>query len=613
MRLGGYCYKKLVEADAIRLLHLEAAGNRDAPLRGQLVHTTLSEIDRDLIESFTALSYVWGDPAATNTVMVDGQVVGITTTLAMALRDMRDSSRMFRIWTDALCIDQTNNAEKSHQVAMMGQIYTAASHTIIHLGSLTEETNAVLADTLTMGKSEAQTIAGRDLLRRPWFGRVWIFQELILSRDPWVQCGFVRIRWQELCNRLLDAPAQRPRELSMLREMNNMRESRSSAELFGVVQARRGLGATDARDLVYAQFGVISDRAVVNRYITIDYEMPVAFLYSQVARYIVETRREGLQALLSLVGDTFDNQRLPGLPTWAPDWRIPLAQKNLIHANETAAIQKYDGVSHCFIADHLILGHVGYEVDLVNNIGPVLPPFSTIPQETVSEHQQLNDKILAIYRKNGGVYYTGGPEGARARVSLKGSEEEHTRLCNAVADQWRSLLTILFNYEDEVVSNELFARSFAEWTAHQGNGARIFAGSESNGLLMLMREYLAPSTTLVKTLEGRRLVRTMSGRFGVAPAQTRRGDVMLGLADCKELVAARPTARRHQDLGNVLVSALHQEAAMHGLNNREETWAHSRISKPDGAFTIVGTSYLDNYVPWKDGTKERVVELFAFY
>ncbi|KFA76587.1 hypothetical protein S40288_09308 [Stachybotrys chartarum IBT 40288] len=613
MSLGGYCYKKLVEADSIRLLHLEAANNREAPLRGQLVHTTLSEIDRDLIESFTALSYVWGDPAATDTVLVDGQVVGITTTLAMALRDMRDSSRMFRVWADALCIDQTNNAEKSHQVAMMGQIYTAAAHTVIHLGSLTEETNTVLADTPTIAKSDVQTIAGRDLLCRPWFGRVWIFQELILSRDPWVQCGFVRIRWQELCNRLLDAAAQRSSELSMLREMNNTRESRSSTELFRVVQARRGLGATDAKDLVYAQFGVISDRAVVNRYITIDYEMPVAVLYSQVARYIVETRREGLQALLSLIGDTFDNQRLPGLPTWAPDWRIPLAQTNLIHANETAAIQKYDGISHCFVAEHLILGHVGYEVDLINDVGPVLPPFSAIPQEAVSEYQQLNDKILAIYRKNGGIYYTGSSEGARARVVLKGSEEEHTRLCNAMVDQWRRLIMMFFNSEDEAVSNELFTRSFAEWTAQQGNGARIFTGRGSNGLLMLMQEYLAPSATVVRTLEGRRLVRTKSGRFGVVPAQTRRGDVVLGLANCKELVAARPTARRQQDLGNVLVSALHQEAAMGGLNTGEETWAHSRILKPDGAFTMVGTSYLDNYVPWKDMTEERVVELFAFY
>jgi hypothetical protein len=25
------------------------------------------------------------------------------------------------------------------------------------------------------------------LLRRPWFSQVWVFQELVLSKDPWIQ------------------------------------------------------------------------------------------------------------------------------------------------------------------------------------------------------------------------------------------------------------------------------------------------------------------------------------------------------------------------------------------------------------------------------------------
>ena len=39
-----------------------------------------------------------------------------------------------------------------------------------------------------------------DILEGPWFTRVWVFQELLLSRDPWLQCGSQRIRWGELHN-----------------------------------------------------------------------------------------------------------------------------------------------------------------------------------------------------------------------------------------------------------------------------------------------------------------------------------------------------------------------------------------------------------------------------
>jgi hypothetical protein len=35
-----------------------------------------------------------------------------------------------------------------------------------------------------------------QILARPWFARVWIFQELLLSHDPWVQCGTKCLKWE---------------------------------------------------------------------------------------------------------------------------------------------------------------------------------------------------------------------------------------------------------------------------------------------------------------------------------------------------------------------------------------------------------------------------------
>lgn len=45
-------------------------------------------------------------------------------------------------WIDALCVDQDNVSERSHQVNVMGQIYTAACQVLIWLGPEDESTSS---------------------------------------------------------------------------------------------------------------------------------------------------------------------------------------------------------------------------------------------------------------------------------------------------------------------------------------------------------------------------------------------------------------------------------------------------------------------------------------
>lgn len=46
------------------------------------------------------------------------------------------------IWVDAVCIDQSNNEEKSWQVERMGSIYARATNTLIFLGQARNEAEA---------------------------------------------------------------------------------------------------------------------------------------------------------------------------------------------------------------------------------------------------------------------------------------------------------------------------------------------------------------------------------------------------------------------------------------------------------------------------------------
>ena len=72
---------------------------------------SLSQCPQD--QEFVAISYCWGDPNDTVKVICDGNVMTITKSLHDALLRFRgEGKRVF--WADVICIDQTDNEEKSH-------------------------------------------------------------------------------------------------------------------------------------------------------------------------------------------------------------------------------------------------------------------------------------------------------------------------------------------------------------------------------------------------------------------------------------------------------------------------------------------------------------------
>jgi hypothetical protein len=89
-------------------------------------------------EDFEALSYVWGSRFGTEPLICDGKVMLITPNCEAALRYLRLIDKPRVLWVDAICIDQeagkASVKERNVQVAMMGEIYTAASHTLCWFG-----------------------------------------------------------------------------------------------------------------------------------------------------------------------------------------------------------------------------------------------------------------------------------------------------------------------------------------------------------------------------------------------------------------------------------------------------------------------------------------------
>ncbi|KAF2831396.1 hypothetical protein CC86DRAFT_463292 [Ophiobolus disseminans] len=125
-------YGKLNHAkNEIRVIEIEQ-GRWDDDISCRLKVVSL---DRLLRPRYDTLSYTWGSSTDPRAINVNKQTINVSANLFEALRALRHTFKTVTIWADALCIDQTNNPEKSKQVELMGRIYKQGRQTWVSLGS----------------------------------------------------------------------------------------------------------------------------------------------------------------------------------------------------------------------------------------------------------------------------------------------------------------------------------------------------------------------------------------------------------------------------------------------------------------------------------------------
>jgi hypothetical protein len=169
------------------------------------------------LRKYEALSYCWGAPERTCSIICNNEVVKVTRNLFLALQHLRQPDRPRYLWVDAICINQSDNSERSSQVRMMLEIYKRAFQVVIWLGPDTSEEGGLAVNFLEMldddflrflilepqhsfeclvNLKRAYTAVFK-LFERPWFRRTWIRQELAAGRKVVVQCGLKAIPWSQ--------------------------------------------------------------------------------------------------------------------------------------------------------------------------------------------------------------------------------------------------------------------------------------------------------------------------------------------------------------------------------------------------------------------------------
>jgi hypothetical protein len=250
--MNPYQYSPLPpDGDEIRLLRL-LPGPASAGIEIEIFHVKASSNP-----VYEALSYVWGPPERCDNVFVpktawsarsrvwkrghhfkqlllgtpkaksdSHYLLPITKNLSIALRHLKLPSEPRTLWIDAICINQNDLSERSREVIEMGSIYSNASEVLVWLGpssensSLALETLYKLSEGIDFKKEEylidykpgswagqidlnsealesyAQNwVAIGDLLRREWFSRLWVFQEIGLAARATIIIGHDSLDW----------------------------------------------------------------------------------------------------------------------------------------------------------------------------------------------------------------------------------------------------------------------------------------------------------------------------------------------------------------------------------------------------------------------------------
>ncbi|PWY68961.1 hypothetical protein BO94DRAFT_550921 [Aspergillus sclerotioniger CBS 115572] len=144
-----------LERPSFRLLH---RGERSDKIKCEL---TQESFDSDNWCPYEALSYECHATELTDHITVNGERLPVNGSVFYALQHLRLSDQERILWGDAVCINQSNMAERKHQVQQMGHIYARAEQVIIWLGGSGYAEN-VLMDSIKYLERECRRHAYKD-------------------------------------------------------------------------------------------------------------------------------------------------------------------------------------------------------------------------------------------------------------------------------------------------------------------------------------------------------------------------------------------------------------------------------------------------------------------
>ncbi|KAH7384207.1 heterokaryon incompatibility protein-domain-containing protein [Phaeosphaeria sp. MPI-PUGE-AT-0046c] len=586
-----FAYHPLRNEASIRVLLLEPDADYGAPLFASLQHiqiikppedasmtsyqhpsamsSSTSLLDTTQVE-YEAISYAWGILPPTEKLGMSGSspptFLSISPVVDTMLRHLRYPYRQRCVWIDALCINQKDLEEKGGQVNFMGEIYRQAKAIVIWVGP-----PANLNDNMTNfferlvryatnpddGRQSVERVATWDQLRaflgRSWFTRRWTIQEAVLARQATILCGKHMINFMVFVRNVTMLAQQQShiksslmgavQKLGMMYRLRNAVASQARSDPLALFVDFATAECTNERDRIYAL------NALNNLRVPVTYTDSVENIFTEYAKLHVNI---GNLAILNCAAAF----RSPSsfLPTWVPDWQYlpiytPLATQLMPSRNEGTTARCMHIVEIQAYGKNPALDIMGMNLGTVASCGEGAH-FPVWGGDLLRLLQSWYN-TFHIYAKRSAQHSS-----AEKQISSVVLGPDHPWLRDAYAEDTPGVSWTLAHLIREAREKN----SEAAWASQAATmDVQALASRTPEGLKDILKHltYRTPAdpslygkplapTELVDVISrstaGRTCFWTENGAFGLGPAGTKSGDIVVALPKSPFPYVLRPKA-----------------------------------------------------------------------
>ena len=419
-----YAHRPLEAPDVtIRLLRL-LPRKPFGQIRCELFEAAISDAP-----DYEAVSYTWGPDDFTGLIHIRGKPLLVSKTIEALLHHLSSYTESKVLWIDQICINQTDDAEKGSQVPLMRDIYSNATNTIVWLDDVEEpwKARAMLAgiwhefvygtveSSVTMIRQQSLNYPHSggwsqliNIFAHPYFSRVWVVQEIVLSSSITVLASGELLSWKHLAlfackmgthpygDELLastrmgiqdGAPSGLSHAIIMaaLRDeiqdglnIQSAREPESLLSLFSNLRSKLPV------DRLYGLISLFPPEKVASRpWLSPDYTKTALQVYTEAAKSLLLELRNNHNEILSFSGAGWQ-RNIADLPSWVPDWSslavADTGRQHFTKIQESSHFKASAGTElamgfpespFCRPNNRPILSLQGHIFDTISHLGPV--------------------------------------------------------------------------------------------------------------------------------------------------------------------------------------------------------------------------------------------------
>ncbi|KAL8941852.1 MAG: hypothetical protein Q9216_001996 [Gyalolechia sp. 2 TL-2023] len=338
---GKHTYQGL-ELDLLdfRLLTLNPANNKNDVIHCTLTSTKLRRLPQadSLYEDssyvgprYEALSYAWGSAVEKRVIHVNNQPFPVTINLYVALQYLRKTDVTRRLWIDAICINQDDVVEKTHQVGMMRSIYRSASNVLVWLGPSDKDIRKSMGLLERMGVAKTYWPAEKELepfkpgltklFNKSWWFRLWVVQEVLAANNtPLLGCGRAWTSWEVIRRAMSMMTSRCGGDKSVLQGPEAIfgfaiipRGSRTTRKLDDLLMATSNRNTTLPHDKVFVLLGLATKEAVDN--VRVDYGQAYSVIYQRAMVHILQSSSN-----MNFLIQAMNPRNSREVPSWCVDF-----------------------------------------------------------------------------------------------------------------------------------------------------------------------------------------------------------------------------------------------------------------------------------------------------